>query len=118
MVLADHDFNIQAEIIFVAQNLDDTAAWIVRGGRPISNLDVNHNIFQVVWPGALCLFTQHPMRALLRLFSLGVFTGFFGKLKSGWDDDFLCDLLIDRSHVVVTIAIVEEADYGRMGSVQ
>ena len=118
MVLADHDFNIQAKIIFVAQYLDYTSARILRSRRPVGDLDINHNVFQIVWPGALYFFTQHAMHALLSLFFLGVIAGLFRKLKSRGDDDLLRDFLINRRHIVVAVGIVEEADYGGMGAME
>ena len=59
--LADDDFHIRAEIVFVAENFDDAPAGILGGGGPVGDLDVHHYIFQVVPIGAACGFV-HPAR--------------------------------------------------------
>ena len=46
--LADHDFDVDAEIAFCAQDLDDAAAWILRGARPVGDLDVDHNTVEIL----------------------------------------------------------------------
>ena len=46
VVLADHDFNIHAEIIFVAQDLDYSSAGILRGRGPIGDFYVYYYAFQ------------------------------------------------------------------------
>ncbi len=45
--LADHDFDIDAEIVFVAEDFDDTAARIAGGGRPVSDFDFDDHAFEV-----------------------------------------------------------------------
>ena len=125
VVLADHDFNIHAEIVFVAQNLNYTSARVLGGGRPVRDLDVHHNVFQIVRPGPPCFFTEHTMHALLSLFSLvflsrrcAVIAALFRKLESRRDNDLLRDFLINRRHIVVAIAIMEEANHGGMGAMK
>ena len=44
---ANHDFDVHAEIVRVAQNFDDAAPWILRCRRPLGDLDINGNIFQI-----------------------------------------------------------------------
>ena len=65
MVLADHDLDVGAEIVFVTQNLHYPPAWILRGRRPVCDLDVHHNIFQIV-PGNTTrrFLAQHAVRTL------------------------------------------------------
>ena len=46
--LADDDFYIHAEIVFVAENLDHAAARILGGRGPVGDLDIHHYIFQIV----------------------------------------------------------------------
>src|SRR2546429_6054695 len=50
--------------------------------------------------------------------SCALLAGFFRKLKSRGDDDLLRDFLINRRHIVMAIAIVEEADHGGMGAME
>ena len=65
VVLADHDLDVHAEIVFVAQNLDHPPARVLRGRGPVGDLDVHHNIFQVVPVGAPRRFlAQHAVRTL------------------------------------------------------
>ena len=48
VVLADDDLDIDAEVVFVAENLDHAAARILRRGWPVGDLDIHHQAFQVV----------------------------------------------------------------------
>jgi hypothetical protein len=44
----DHDFDIDAKIVFAAKNLDHASARILRGRRPVDNLDIDYDAFKVV----------------------------------------------------------------------
>ena len=48
MKFPDHDFDIDAKIVFAAKNLDHTSARILRGRRPVDNLDIDYDAFKVV----------------------------------------------------------------------
>ena len=50
VMLADHDLDVRAEIVFVAQNLHYPPARILRGRGPVGDLDIHNDVFQVV-PG-------------------------------------------------------------------
>ena len=68
VMLADHDLDVRAEIVFVAQNLHHAPARILRGRRPVGDLNVHHNIFQIVPGGAPRRFlAQHAVRTLSAL---------------------------------------------------
>ena len=45
--LADHDFDIDAEIILVPEDFSHTPTGILRGCRPVRDLDINHNVFEI-----------------------------------------------------------------------
>ena len=38
---ADHDFDVDAEIVFAAEDFDDASAGALRGGGPVGDLDVD-----------------------------------------------------------------------------
>ena len=60
--LADHDFDVHSEIAFFAEDLDDTAARILRGRGPVGNLDVDHNTIEMLRAGvAGGLFAEHTI---------------------------------------------------------
>src|SRR5437868_14245672 len=62
MVLADHDFDVHAEVIFASEDLDHLAARILRGRGPIGNLDIHHDPIEVVPGGAAGgLIAEHPV---------------------------------------------------------
>ena len=63
MMLADHDLDVDAEIVFVAQNLHHPPARVLRGRRPVGDLDIHHDVFQVI-PGCAPrrFLPQHAMR--------------------------------------------------------
>ncbi len=48
VVLADDDLDVDAEIIFIAENLDHSAARILRRRRPLRDLDLDNHAFQVI----------------------------------------------------------------------
>src|SRR5256884_9961573 len=50
--------------------------------------------------------------------SCALLAGFFRKLKSRGDADLLGEFLINRRHIVMAIAIEEEADHGGMGAME
>src|SRR3954471_23587176 len=96
-ILADDDFYVNPEIIFVSEDLDDPAAWILGCGWPVGDFYIYDYVFQV-FPVAACGFiSQHPVAGFpLRLFRLWlsgircVRRGFHrGVLLTFWDYDLL-----------------------------
>src|SRR6185369_1148373 len=62
MVFANDDLDVDAEIIFVAQYLDNTAPWVLGSARPVGDFDIDHNTFQVFPIGVVSNFiTDDPM---------------------------------------------------------
>ena len=60
--LPDGDFNIYAEVILAAEDLDDSSSRILCRRGPVSNFDVDHNTFQIIPPCSwCCLFPQHTI---------------------------------------------------------
>ncbi len=55
VVLADDDLDVNAEIVFVADDLDDAAAGILGGGGPVGDLAIDDETFQV-FPGTAAGF--------------------------------------------------------------
>ena len=47
VVLADDDLNIDAEVVFVAEDFDKAATGILRGGGPAGDLAIDDETFQV-----------------------------------------------------------------------
>ena len=50
--LADHDLDVHAEVIGIAENLHYASAGTLRGGGPVGDLDVDNDVFQIVPLGA------------------------------------------------------------------
>jgi hypothetical protein len=48
MVLADHDLDIDAEVVRVAEDFENAAAGLSVEGGPVSDLDIHDQVFQVV----------------------------------------------------------------------
>ena len=44
---ANDDFHVHAEIVRRAENLNHAPARILRGGRPVSDLDIHHHAFKI-----------------------------------------------------------------------
>ncbi len=62
MMLADDNFDIDSEIVFIAKDLEDAALGILSRSRPIGDLHVNSNAFQIVPLGAsMCFRAHHAM---------------------------------------------------------
>ena len=47
MKFADGDFDVDAEVVFAAENLDDSTARVLRGAGPIGDFDVDDQAFEV-----------------------------------------------------------------------
>src|SRR5882757_6419889 len=119
MVLADHDFDIDAEVVGVAENFYDAAAGILRWAGPVSDFYVYDHAFQVVPFGAPGgLFAEDAVgRGIGFFFIRGCFWRVGWILVALGDDDFLRDFFVHGSDGVVPAAIMERADDGGVGAV-
>ena len=133
----DHDFDIDAKIVFAAKNLNHPSARILRGRRPVDNLDVDHDAFKIVpFETPRSFLAEYavdgsrvpglPLSAVcpVRLSGVTLRTSHSGDrrrrnltaltrrgLPAGRNNDFLSDLAVDRLYVIVPAAIVKNADY-------
>jgi len=58
-MLADHDFDVDAEVVFCAENFDDASAWLLRGAGPVGDFYVDDYAFQILPVGVdLCFVTD------------------------------------------------------------
>ncbi len=48
MELVDDDLDVDTEIVFVTEDLDHAAPWILRGGGPFRDLDIDDYTFEIV----------------------------------------------------------------------
>ena len=48
MVLADHDLDVDAEVVGIAEDFDDAAARRTMEGGPVGDLDVDDEAFEIV----------------------------------------------------------------------
>src|SRR5216684_3592257 len=135
----DHDFDIDAKIVFLAKNLDHASPRVLCRRWPIDNLNIDYDAFKVApfetprsflaehavdgscFPG-LPLCTVCPAR----LSGLTLRTSHRGDrrrprnlpdliqrdLHAGRNHNFLSDLAVDRLYVIVPAAIVKNADHG------
>ena len=131
VVLADHDFDVHAEVIFTSEDLDHLAARILRGRGPIGNLDIDHDSIEAVPGGAAGgLIAEHPVHTFPRRAAPCGATipgsgsgGSYRTSASVWslhswrDHDFLADFLIDRGDEVVARTVMKGPDHGRMGAI-
>ena len=73
MKFANHDLDIDAEIVFFAENFDHAAARILRRARPVGDFHVDDHAFEILPVGVTGgLFADHAVDGsfLLRLWSL------------------------------------------------
>src|SRR6266566_4487652 len=62
VVLANDDFDIHAEIILIAENLNHSSARTLCSCRPVGDLNINNDVFQIApvfWPRSF--FAQHTV---------------------------------------------------------
>ena len=132
VVLADHDFDVHAEIVLLAQDFDHATARILRRRRPIGKLDVDHYAFKILHVGVLgCLVANHAVGGHFLLQCSRWLAGRINtQIKHGGhrghgrlrvlhprgDDDFLGYFLVDRLHVILPMPVMEDADDGRVGA--
>src|SRR5437660_1204445 len=104
MKLANHDLYIDTEVVFVTQNFDHPAKWILRRGRPVRDFYFDHHVFQIFWINRVRFLTQNPMwssfdgqlgwmRSFV-LFGTVVFRNFLTRR----DMDFLRNLSVNRGY--------------------
>jgi hypothetical protein len=66
--LANHDFDVDSEIIFLAENLDHAATRILRGTRPVGDLHIDDHAFQILPVGMHRGFlAYHPVAGFFPL---------------------------------------------------
>src|SRR5271166_4542474 len=125
VVLADDDFDIHAEIVLVAEDLDYAAARVLGWRRPIGDLHIHDEAFEVVPLVAAGFFAEDAIACWLALatcFILPMWLRLGRRLVAAWplhparDDDVLGDLLVHRRDVVVSRAVMKRADDGGVSS--
>ena len=112
VVLADDDFNVNAEIAFVADNLDDATTRILGRAGPVGDLAIDNHPFEI-FPGAAAGFAADDaidLKTALRLGWLG------DDLLTWGDDDIHLDAVVDGAHVVFPASVVEGSNHGGMGA--
>src|SRR5437588_8381612 len=119
VVLANHDFHIDSEIILMSQDFNYSAACVLSARRPLSNFDIDDHAFKIGRRLPASLLANHamPSRGKLRyrrnMRFLQVAAGDF----HAWEnDDRIGEFLVDRLNVVVAISVVEDSDYSRVSA--
>ena len=56
MEFANRDFDVDAEVVFAAENFDDASAGILRRRRPVGDLDIDGDAFEIVPIGRVGYF--------------------------------------------------------------
>ncbi len=102
MMLADHDLDVHAEIIRIAENLDHAPHRIVATLWEFEDLDIHDHAVHVFRAGHRHRFCTY---------TIGVFVR-FGDLHAGDDFDPLLDTIVERDHVVAPAAGAELAHHG------
>ena len=117
MEFADDDFDIDAEVVFIAENFDDPSTRTLScGGLPFGDFDIDDYAFEILPFGAAgSLFAKNSVQTFL-LFRQITRCLRFRIFHPCGNDDFLGDLLVDGPYVVATWAVVEDADDRRMGA--
>src|SRR4051812_26490219 len=117
-MLADDDLDIYPEIIFIAENFDDLSARVRRCRRPFGDGNIDDQTFEIVPLATLGFRAEHAvasgarasditMRPWIVFFIVREFGRSLGATRN---DDVDRDLLIDRSHIVVRLAVMEDTD--------
>src|SRR5262249_31168530 len=100
VVFANDDLDVYPEVVLVAENFDDAAAWVLCGRGPVSDLNIYDHAFKISDCCSSGLVPQDAMRGgLRRLFG-------FGDLLAGRDDDDLGDFFVDGFDVIVAFAVM------------
>src|SRR5579872_1996242 len=131
MEFADDDFDVDAEVVFAAEDFDDASAGRLSGRGPVGDLYVDDCAFEV---GPVIVagdfVAEHAVDGLflplrpLRSLRFKLFCGRDQRARRGFrtlhsfrDHDFLGDLRVDGFDIVAAAAVVEDADNGGMGAV-
>src|SRR5689334_19649377 len=113
VVLANHDLDVNTEVIFVSKHLNYFAARVLRPGRPLNDLDVYDHTFKVGKSAAASLFADHPMTTWQRQSMLRLYLWHFPAAR---DRHGIGELLIDWLNIVVAIAVMEDSNYSRVSA--
>jgi hypothetical protein len=70
--LADHDFDVDAEVGFFAENFDDASAGALGGAWPLGNFYVDYYAFEILPVGVDCGFVAYD--PVVGSFALRFFT--------------------------------------------
>ena len=99
VVLADHDLDVDAEVVGVAEDFEDAAARLAVERGPVGDLDIDDEIFEIV----LCV------KRMLRILAKDAMRGGFGPgivilvqrhLIAEGDKDGLSHALVEGDYVV------------------
>src|SRR5882762_11316086 len=122
--LADHDLDVDSEVAFFAEDFYNAATGLLRGAWPVGDFYVYYYAFQILRIGVDFGFVaDHPVDRLLvgarrpHDSRRGRRRYILGRTLHPWgDDDFLRYFFVDGLDVVVAVSVMEDADYGRMGT--
>ena len=99
--LADHDLNIDTEIVLAAEHFHHAPTWVLGCGGPMRDLHIDHNSFQIRQIARASSFlADHSM--------LTAALGRFGwSLHPRWNHNLLGYVAVDGGRVVVASPIVK-----------
>ena len=116
--LADRNFDVDTEVVLVAEDFNDASARILRGSRPVGDFDVDGYALEIVPFGAVRSFVaKHSVDGFMvfLLSFLSARCGFgFRILHSSRDHDVHRDLAVNWLHGIVAVAVMKNPDDGRM----
>src|SRR5262249_25075077 len=107
VVLANDDFDVNAEIIFIAENLNHASARILGGSGPIGNLHIHYDSIQIPQLAPPRLFAEDAMLFAAAFFGSATRRDF----HAARNNDVLMDLLVHGHHIVVAAVVTESPDH-------
>ncbi len=111
VVLANHDFDVDAEFVRPAEDFDDAARRGHAAAREARDLHVNHGAIERVNDGG--------GDAMIGCRRRGVPAGAPAHhFVAGWDDDFLEDARFERHHDIAARPALEQADHGGVHAIE
>ena len=84
MMFADDDFDIDTEVVLIAENLEDAAARIAARTRPLGDFDIDYQALEVVPLTAMRFLPQHPIGIQLGSAARGLAAAAIGRFWRGY----------------------------------
>src|SRR6185312_13978440 len=118
VVLANDDFDVDAEVVFEPEDLDHFTARVLRARRPLDDFDIDHHALKIGLLRSAGFFANHAVPRFARGGSYRVRRlRRCGNFHAFGDDDGIAQLVVHRLDVVVAVSVMKGSDNRGVGAI-